>query len=95
VKPLATFPLKCFADTIGVFLPTRRTPSISTSDLLERIVRGYRDGFFDSKLEKNGHPELVAADVDWDSSASIEKRERRKKGKGGVAVQPLSTTDAQ
>jgi choline-phosphate cytidylyltransferase len=71
-----------------MFLPTRRTPSISTSDLLERIVRGYRDGFFDSKLEKNGHPELLAADVDWDSSASMEKRERRKKGRAGV--QPLS-----
>jgi choline-phosphate cytidylyltransferase len=60
-------------------VPTRRTPAISTSDLLERIVRGYRDGFFDSKLEKNGLPELLAADVDWDSSASIEKREKRKK----------------
>lgn len=62
----------------GRFVPTRRTPAISTSDLLERIVRGYRDGFFDSKLEKNGHPELLAADVDWDSSASVEKREKRK-----------------
>jgi len=58
-------------------VPTRRTPAISTSDLIERIVRGYRDGFFDSKLEKNGHPELVAADVDWDSST--EKREEREK----------------
>jgi len=28
-------------------------------------------------LEKNGHPELVAADVDWDSST--EKREERQK----------------
>lgn len=63
---------------LGKFVPTRRTPAISTSDLLERIVRGYRDGFFDSKLEKNGHPELVAADVDWDSSASIDKKARRK-----------------
>lgn len=63
--------------TVGRFVPTRRTPAISTSDLLERIVRGYRDGFFDSKLEKNGHPELLAADVDWDSSASVEKREKR------------------
>ncbi|TYJ57526.1 hypothetical protein B9479_001844 [Cryptococcus floricola] len=67
-----------FAKAEGRFVPTRRTPAISTSDLLERIVRGYRDGFFDSKLEKNGHPELAAADVDWDSSASAEKRERRK-----------------
>ncbi|RSH89550.1 hypothetical protein EHS25_002101 [Saitozyma podzolica] len=68
-----------FAKRTGKFVPTRRTPAISTSDLLERIVRGYRDGFFDSKLEKNGLPELLAADVDWDSSASIEKREKRKK----------------
>ncbi|WWC57728.1 uncharacterized protein I303_100262 [Kwoniella dejecticola CBS 10117] len=67
-----------FSKKDGRFVPTRRTPAISTSDLLERIVRGYRDGFFDSKLEKNGHPELLAADVDWDSSASVEKRERRK-----------------
>lgn len=65
------------ADFVGRFVPTRRTPAISTSDLLERIVRGYRDGFFDSKLEKNGHPELLAADVDWDSSASVDKREKR------------------
>ncbi|WRT63337.1 uncharacterized protein IL334_000242 [Kwoniella shivajii] len=69
-----------FAKKSGRFVPTRRTPAISTSDLLERIVRGYRDGFFDSKLEKNGHPELLAADVDWDSSASVEKRERRLHG---------------
>ncbi|WVF66650.1 hypothetical protein IAT40_001391 [Kwoniella sp. CBS 6097] len=67
-----------FAKKNGRFVPTRRTPAISTSDLLERIVRGYRDGFFDSKLAKNGHPELLAADVDWDSSASVEKRERRR-----------------
>ncbi|KAK8844687.1 hypothetical protein IAR55_006536 [Kwoniella newhampshirensis] len=69
-----------FAKKNGRFVPTRRTPSISTSDLLERIVRGYMDGFFDSKLEKNGHPELLAADVDWDSSASVERREKRKAG---------------
>lgn len=70
--------------SLGKFLPTRRTPAISTSDLLERIVRGYRDGFFDSKLEKNGVSELMAADVDWDSSASVEKRERRKKKAAAV-----------
>lgn len=73
----------------GRFLPTRRTPCISTSDLLERIVRGYRDGFFDSKLEKNGHPELMASDVDWDSSASVERQEfrRRSRAKGAGAHQ--------
>lgn len=62
----------------GKFLPTRRTPAISTSDLLERIVRGYRDGFFDSKLEKNGQTDLLAADVDWDSDKSIERRHQRR-----------------
>jgi len=70
-----------FVKRQGKFLPTRRTPSISTSDLLERIVRGYRRGFFDSKLAKNGHPELMASDVDWDSSGSVGKvraRESRK-----------------
>lgn len=71
-----------FVKKQGRFLPTRRTPSISTSDLLERIVRGYRDGFFDSKLEKNGHPELMASDVDWDSSTSFEKVAARKKAAG-------------
>ena len=80
-KTLVSDPFPRFSmytnELVGRFVPTRRTPAISTSDLLERIVRGYRDGFFDSKLEKNGHPELLAADVDWDSSASIEKREKR------------------
>lgn len=71
----------------GRFLPTRRTPCISTSDLLERIVRGYRDGFFDSKLEKNGHPELMASDVDWDSSASVERKEARRRTTKGHAKQ--------
>lgn len=73
-----------FVKRQGKFLPTRRTPSISTSDLLERVVRGYRDGFFDSKLEKNGHPELMASDVDWDSSGSVEKVRAREKRKAAA-----------
>ena len=40
-------------------------------------MRGYRDGFFDSKLSKNGQSDLLAVDVDWDSST--EKREKREK----------------
>jgi hypothetical protein len=47
--------------TAGRFLPTRRTPGISTSELLERIVSQYRAGVFDGKLEKVGlafHPPL-------------------------------------
>ncbi len=42
-------------------------------------MRGYRGGFFDKKLEKNGHPELMASDVDWDSSGSVEKVRAREK----------------
>ncbi|KAI5985202.1 hypothetical protein EDD15DRAFT_2176144, partial [Pisolithus albus] len=45
----------------GKFLPTRRTPNVSTSNLLERIVSGYRNRDFDKKLEKMGHAELKAA----------------------------------
>ncbi|KAG8760560.1 hypothetical protein FRC14_002801 [Serendipita sp. 396] len=42
----------------GKFVPTRRTPGVSTSDLIERLVSGYRKGEFDRKLENMGHPEL-------------------------------------
>jgi choline-phosphate cytidylyltransferase len=42
----------------GKFLPTRRTPGISTSLLLSRIVAQYRAGYFNSKLEQNGNEEL-------------------------------------
>jgi choline-phosphate cytidylyltransferase len=41
------------------FLPTRRTSGISTSELLQRIVEGYREGSYDNKLIKSGHPEYV------------------------------------
>ena len=53
---------------VGKFIPTRRTPGVSTSDLLERIVSGYRKRDWDKKLEKIGHPELMAAGSDYDSS---------------------------
>lgn len=45
---------------IGQFLPTRRTPGVSTSDLLARIISGYRQRDFDKKLERMGHEELKA-----------------------------------
>ncbi|KAF8331566.1 cholinephosphate cytidylyltransferase [Amanita rubescens] len=50
----------------GKFLPTRRTPGISTSDLLQRIVSGYRKRDFDSKLVKMGRSELRAEGSDFD-----------------------------
>ncbi|GAA5990426.1 hypothetical protein JCM10908_007366 [Rhodotorula pacifica] len=49
-----------YAKSIGSFLPTKRTNGISTSELLQRIVEGYREGEYDSKLRKIGHPELCS-----------------------------------
>lgn len=51
----------------GKFLPTRRTPGVSTSELLERIVSGYRTRRFDAKLVKMGHAELKAEGSDYDA----------------------------
>ncbi|TFK71572.1 hypothetical protein BDN72DRAFT_764786 [Pluteus cervinus] len=53
----------------GKFIPTRRTPGISTSALLERIVLGYRARDFDEKLTKMGHAELRAEGSDWDDQS--------------------------
>ena len=45
-------------------------------------MRGYRDGFFDLKLEKNGHPELLAGDIDWEvASAGSRSRAASNRGK--------------
>ncbi|KAJ7146026.1 hypothetical protein C8R44DRAFT_756391 [Mycena epipterygia] len=52
----------------GKFIPTRRTPGVSTSELLERIVSGYRHRDFDDKLVKMGHAELKAEGSDYDES---------------------------
>ncbi|KAJ7712501.1 cholinephosphate cytidylyltransferase [Mycena metata] len=52
----------------GQFFPTRRTPGVSTSELLERIVSGYRHRAFDAKLIKMGHAELMAEGSDYDDS---------------------------
>ncbi|KAI1790614.1 hypothetical protein LXA43DRAFT_1095375 [Ganoderma leucocontextum] len=58
-----------FVKNQGKFLPTRRTPGVSTSDLLERIVSGYRHRIFDKKLARMGHAELMAEGSDYDDSA--------------------------
>lgn len=57
-------------DFAGKFIPTRRTPGVSTSELLERIVSGYRKRDFDKKLEKMGHAELKAEGSDYDDRSS-------------------------
>ncbi|KAG7087473.1 hypothetical protein E1B28_013437 [Marasmius oreades] len=54
----------------GKFIPTRRTPGVSTSELLERIVSGYRRRDFDEKLHKMGRDELRAEGSDYDDSRS-------------------------
>ncbi|KAF8262607.1 hypothetical protein EI94DRAFT_1808545 [Lactarius quietus] len=55
-----------FVKSLGKFLPTRRTPGVSTSALLERIVKSYRKRDFDKKLEKMGHTELMAQGSDYE-----------------------------
>ncbi|KAI0270736.1 hypothetical protein BC834DRAFT_862966 [Gloeopeniophorella convolvens] len=59
-----------FVKSIGKFIPTRRTPGVSTSELLERIVKGYRKRDFDKKLEKMGHAELMAQGSDYEEKGS-------------------------
>ncbi len=43
---------------------------MSTSELLERIVSGYRRRDFDAKLAKMGHSELCAEGSDYDDMSS-------------------------
>ncbi|KAH9028941.1 hypothetical protein EDB84DRAFT_1497415 [Lactarius hengduanensis] len=62
-----------FAKSIGKFIPTRRTPGISTSSLLERIVKSYRKRDFDKKLEKMGHAELMAQGSDYEDKGGSDE----------------------
>ena len=85
------------AVVIGKFIPTRRTPGVSTSDLLERIVSGYRKRDFDAKLEKIGHAELQAAGSDFDDSPAASRpqsrpqsRTRGRRGTAGANAAPPS-----
>jgi len=57
-KGIGTDDVYAFVKHQGKFIPTRRTPGVSTSELIERMVSGYRKGEFDRKLENMGHPEL-------------------------------------
>ena len=51
-------------------MPTRRTPGVSTFDLLTRIISGYRQRDFDKKLEKMGHGELKAKGSDFEDRSN-------------------------
>ncbi|KAF8316335.1 Nucleotidylyl transferase [Clavulina sp. PMI_390] len=66
-----------FLKRAGKFLPTRRTPGISTSHLLERLVSRYRLGDFDGKLEKIGHGELSARGSVYDDSRPASRMSSR------------------
>jgi len=48
-----------FVKDQGKFLPTQRTPGVSTSDLLARIVEVYQAHGLDKKLQKMGKEKLV------------------------------------
>ncbi len=72
----------------GKFLPTRRTPGVSTSDLLERIVSGYRKKEFDQKLVKMGHSELKAEGSDFEDSPAGSRAQSRSRGRKLPAAMP-------
>ncbi|KXN84849.1 putative choline-phosphate cytidylyltransferase [Leucoagaricus sp. SymC.cos] len=59
---------------LGKFLPTRRTPGVSTSELLERVVSKYRQRDFDDKLVQMGHAELRAEGSDYDDLSPNSRR---------------------
>lgn len=73
---------------IGKFLPTRRTPGISTSELIERLVVRYRVGDFDGKLEKIGHGELSARGSQYDDS----RPNSRPPSRQGLALPRMTST---
>lgn len=53
-------PMQSHVSSLGRFLPRRRTPGVSTSELLERILTGYRKGEFDERLLEMGRIELLS-----------------------------------
>ena len=71
----------------GKFIPTRRTPGVSTSELLERIVSGYRNRDFDDKLTKMGHAELRAEGSDYDEQSISSKRASQRNSRNESLVE--------
>jgi len=83
-KTLTSDDVYAHVKQIGKFIPTRRTPGISTSELLERIVLQYRKGRFDRKLEKMGHSELMVEGSDLDDNQPrAPQRSNKPRGDGG------------
>jgi choline-phosphate cytidylyltransferase len=74
--------------SLGKFIPTRRTPGVSTSELLERIVSGYRKRDWDAKLVKMGHAELTAEGSDYDELSRPGSRFGNNRG-GSASPTPL------
>ncbi|KAJ7015942.1 hypothetical protein C8F04DRAFT_1408411 [Mycena alexandri] len=54
------FTVYAYCKEQGKFLPTRRTPGVSTSEILERVILKYRHREFDALLVEIGCPELCA-----------------------------------
>ncbi|KAJ3491920.1 hypothetical protein NLI96_g386 [Meripilus lineatus] len=79
----------------GKFLPTRRTPGISTSDLLARLVSGYRHRAWDKKLEKMGLRALMAEGSDWDESRGGSAEGSRIQSAEGSRIQSVQGSRAQ
>ncbi|KAI0077693.1 hypothetical protein K474DRAFT_1707164 [Panus rudis PR-1116 ss-1] len=76
----------------GKFLPTLRTPGISTSDLLARLVSGYRHRVWDKKLEKMGLRDLMAEGSDWDESRGVSREGSPPPSAGASVSSPMNTS---
>lgn len=81
-----------FAKDEGRFLPTRRTPGVSTSELIERMVKGYRNRMFDPKLVKMGRADLQAEGSEYDGMSRLGSRVPSRRGSFGSGQPPHPVT---
>ncbi|KAJ3530651.1 hypothetical protein NMY22_g8484 [Coprinellus aureogranulatus] len=80
-----------FVKDQGKFLPTRRTPGVSTSELIERMVRGYRNRMFDPKLVKMGREDLKAEGSEYDGLSRFGSRvQSRRTSFGSASGHPMT-----
>lgn len=71
-----------FVKDQGRFLPTRRTPGVSTSELLARIVDVYKSHALDSKLKKVADARSAAASLTASRSQSAAQSRRPSQDEG-------------